>query len=76
MIYPYLTGKLNYALTGLGHGLKRRKLFPEDRQWVSIPFDLMPSILQVLQDMPWDLPAYQPEGPEFIKTLLNELSSR
>jgi len=72
-VYPYLTGELNYTITGLGHGMKRRKLFPEGRQLVSIPFDLMPSILQTLQEMPWDLPAYQPDGQEFVRQLVNEL---
>jgi len=72
-VYPYLTGELNYILTGLGHGMKRRKLFPEGMQIISIPFDLLPSMLQVLQDMPWVLPAYEPNGPEFIKRILIEL---
>jgi uncharacterized protein (DUF169 family) len=36
-IYPYLTGELNYNITGLGHGMKRRKLFPEGQQLISIP---------------------------------------
>ena len=72
-IYPYLTGELNYTMTGLGHGMKRRKLFPEGMQIVSIPFDLLPSMLQTLQEMPWVLPAYEPDGTEFVKRLLNEL---
>jgi len=72
-IYPYLTGELNYTITGLGHGMRRRKLFPEGMQIISIPFDLLPSILQTLQDMPWVLPAYQPDGIEFVKRLRNEL---
>jgi uncharacterized protein (DUF169 family) len=72
-VYPYLTGELNYAVTGLGHGMKRRKLFPEGRQLVSIPFDLLPSLLQTLQDMPWVLPAYRPDGLEFVRRLLVEL---
>ena len=71
--YPYLTGELNYAMTGLGHGMKRRNLFPEGRQLVSIPFDLLPSILQALQDMPWVLPAYEPDGNDFVKHLLMNL---
>jgi hypothetical protein len=71
--YPYLTGELNYAVTGLGHGMKRRKLFPEGRQILSIPFDLLSSMLQTLQKMPWVLPAYKPEGMEFVKGLLVEL---
>jgi uncharacterized protein (DUF169 family) len=72
-VYPYLTGELNYTMTGLGHGMKRRKLFPEGHQLVSIPFDLLPSILQTLQDMPWVLPAYKPDGMEFVKRLLVKL---
>jgi uncharacterized protein (DUF169 family) len=72
-IYPYLTGELNYTITGLGHGLKRRKLFPEGLQLVSVPFDLLPSLLQTLQDMPWVLPAYEPDGQEYVKQLLIEL---
>jgi len=72
-IYPYLTGELNYTMTGLGHGMKRRKLFPEGQQLLSIPFDLLPSMLQTLQDMPWVLPAYEPDGAEFVKRLCDEL---
>jgi uncharacterized protein (DUF169 family) len=72
-VYPYLTGKLNYNVTGLGHGMRRRKLFPEGRQIVSIPFDLLPSILKTLQEMPWVLPAYRPDGMQFVGRLLSDL---
>ena len=72
-VYPYLSGKLNYNVTGLGHGMKRRKLFPEGRQMISIPFDRLPSLLQTLQKMPWVLPAYKPDGMEFVGRLLTEL---
>ena len=72
-VYPYTTGELNYTVTGLGHGMKRRKLFPEGRQLISIPFDLLPSMLQTLQEMPWVLPAYEPDGKEFVQSLLSDL---
>jgi uncharacterized protein (DUF169 family) len=72
-VYPYITGELNYMMTGLGHGMKRRKLFREGQQLVSIPFDLLPSMIQTLQDMPWVLPAYEPDGPQFVKRLLAKL---
>ena len=72
-IYPYLSGELNYTIAGLGHGMKRRNLFPEGRQIISIPFDLLPSLLQTLQDMPWVLPAYKPDGLEFVRRLLDKL---
>jgi uncharacterized protein (DUF169 family) len=72
-VYPYTTGELNYTVTGLGHGMKRRKLFPEGRQLISIPFDLLPSMLQTLQEMPWVLPAYEPDGKKFVQSLLTDL---
>jgi len=72
-VYPYLTGELNYTTAGFGHGMKRRNLFPEGRQLISIPYDLLPSILQTLQEMPWILPAYKPDGMEFVRRLLIEL---
>jgi uncharacterized protein (DUF169 family) len=72
-VYPYLTGELNYTVTGLGHGMRRRKLFPEGQQLISIPFDLLPSMLQALRDMPWVLPAFEPDGPEFVSRLLVKL---
>ena len=72
-IYPYLTGELNYITTGFGHGMKRRKLFPEGQQLISIPFDLLPSMLQTLAHMPWVLPAYERDGQEFVKRLLIDL---
>jgi uncharacterized protein (DUF169 family) len=72
-VHPYVTGELNYTVTGLGHGMRRRKLFPEGHQLVSIPFDLLPSMLQALRDMPWVLPAYEPDGPEFVRGLLVKL---
>jgi uncharacterized protein (DUF169 family) len=72
-IYPYLTGELNYFITGLGHGMKRRKLFPEGRQIISIPFDMLSDMLQTLQVMPWVLPAFKPDGKEFVKRLVDKL---
>jgi len=73
LVYPYLTGELNYTITGLGHGMGRRKLFSEGQQLVSIPFDILPSVLKTLEDMPWVLPAYKHDGMEFVKRLLIEL---
>jgi hypothetical protein len=39
----------------------------------TIPFDLLPSLLQTLQVMPWMLPAYKPDGLKFVKRLLDTL---
>jgi len=72
-VYPYLSGELNYTISGLGHGMKRRELFPEGRQIISVPFDLLPSLIQTLQQMPWVLPAYKPDGLEFVRRLTDKL---
>lgn len=71
--YPYLTGELNYSITGLGHGMRRRKLFQEGRQIISIPFDVLTPLLETLRIMPWVLPAYEKDGLEFVGRLLGEL---
>jgi uncharacterized protein (DUF169 family) len=72
-VYPYTSGELNYTVTGLGHGMKRRDLFPPGRQLISIPFDLLPSIVGNLQEMEWILPAYKPDGLQFVGELLSKL---
>jgi uncharacterized protein (DUF169 family) len=76
LVHPYLTGEPNYVTTGLGHGIRRRKLFPEGRQLISVPYDLLLSLLHTLRDMPWVPPAYEPDGPEFVRRLLVELGQR
>jgi uncharacterized protein (DUF169 family) len=52
-IYPYLSGELNFTVTGFGFGMKARKLFPEGLILISIPWDLLPSMVENLQDMEW-----------------------
>jgi uncharacterized protein (DUF169 family) len=69
LVYPYLSGEMNYITTGLGFGMRRRKLFREGLKFISIPFDLLPSLLQTLQDMPWVPAPYKPDGLEYVKKL-------
>jgi len=52
-IYPYLSGELNFTVTGFGHGMKARKLFPEGLILMSIPYDLLPGMVKNLRDMKW-----------------------
>ena len=67
--YPYLSGEINFVSTGLGFGMKRRKLFPEGRQFISIPFGRLPPMMQTLREMPWVPRPYQPDGMEYVKRL-------
>ena len=52
-VYPYLSGELNFTITGFGHGMKARKLFPEGLILMSIPYDLLPDMVNNLRDMKW-----------------------
>lgn len=67
--YPYLKGEINFFTTGLGFGMRRRRLFPEGIQFVSIPFDQLPSILRTLREMPWVPAPFTPDGVEYVRQL-------
>jgi uncharacterized protein (DUF169 family) len=57
-MYPYVKGQVNMMVTGLHHGMKARNLFPEGLLFLSLPFDILPSVVNSLQVMEWDLPQY------------------
>jgi uncharacterized protein (DUF169 family) len=62
--YPYQTGKVNYIITGITFGLKRRMVYPEGLFLFSIPYDWIPTITQNLRQMDWVLPAYKDDTRE------------
>jgi uncharacterized protein (DUF169 family) len=68
-VYPYLNGEINFIPTGLGFGMRRRKLFPEGLHFVCIPYDRLPYMLQTLREMPWVPRPFQPDGPDYVKKL-------
>jgi uncharacterized protein (DUF169 family) len=55
-VYPYMSGELNYTITGLGYGMRIKKLLPEGLVLISVPYDLIPTLLDNLQEMDWVLP--------------------
>jgi uncharacterized protein (DUF169 family) len=54
-IYPYVSGELNFTMPGFSFGMKSRRLFPEGTLLISIPWDLLPSLVNNLKDMKWVL---------------------
>lgn len=72
-IYPYLTGELNYVVTGLSFGMRAKKVLKPGLQLISIPYVLLPTMLDNLKTMPWVLPSFQPDGDEFRKRLRTQL---
>ena len=71
--YPYITGEVNYLVTGLGYGMKVRKVFPENRQLISIPFDWLDTITQNLREMTWVLPGYTDQRDQFYQQVFKKL---
>jgi uncharacterized protein (DUF169 family) len=52
--HPYLTGEMNYTVTGLGFSMKARGVLPDGLMIISFPFDAIPSLIDNLQEMDWD----------------------
>jgi len=57
-IYPYQSGKVNYLIPEMIHGMKGRELFAEGAILISIPYQWIPTIAQNLQEMKMHLPSH------------------
>jgi uncharacterized protein (DUF169 family) len=64
--YPYISGKVNYAITGLGYGIKIRRVLPEGLMLISIPWDWIPTITQNLEDIDWVPGPFKDTYEEFL----------
>jgi len=71
-IYSYLTGEINFTVTGFGFGMKARRLFPEGRILLTIPWDRLSDILTNLAEMPW-VPESFALGPEGHKKKMQKI---
>ena len=71
-IYPYLTGEINLTVTGFGFGMKARRLFPEGRILMTIPWDRIGGVLQNLGEMEWTPESYL-IGPEAHKKKIQRI---
>ena len=57
--YPIISGKPNYIVTGLYHGLKRRKAYPAGLMMISVPFQKFAQFFRALEEMDWTLIAFR-----------------
>jgi len=73
LIHPYISGELNLTVTGLGSGMRARKVLPEGLLLISIPYDLLPMMIENLQDMEWVLQDYV-EGREAHRKKFEEIT--
>jgi len=68
-VHPYVSGELNFLVTGLHHGMKARNVFREGYLLISIPFDLLRTLVENLEDMRWDLPQYSWGKEEHVRRM-------
>jgi uncharacterized protein (DUF169 family) len=66
-LYPYLSGEMNLTVTGFGFGMRARQLFPEGQILISIPWDVLPGIIDNLKEMAWVPHSYTIGGAEHKK---------
>jgi uncharacterized protein (DUF169 family) len=52
--YPYLSGEINYGISGLGFSMKARQVLPEGLVILSIPSEQLCMMIDNLQEMEWE----------------------
>ena len=75
--YPYITGEMNYTVTGIGYGIRLQKILPEGLFLISVPYDLIPMLLDNLKTMDWVMPINKlndEERKEFAARIMGEIS--
>jgi uncharacterized protein (DUF169 family) len=77
-IYPFQSGKVNFIIPDMVHGMKARELFPKNSIVISIPYHWIPVIAQNLGEMTWHLPSHRSRKQylEEFGTILGELAEK
>lgn len=52
-LYALVHGEMNIIPTGVGFGMRSRRLFPEGMSLITIPWDKLPQIVSSLEEMEW-----------------------
>ena len=55
LVYPYMTGKINFVVPSFVHGLHGRQLWPSDTVVVGVPYQWVPTVIGNLGEMPLEL---------------------
>jgi uncharacterized protein (DUF169 family) len=59
LIYPFQSGKVNFIIPEMVHGMKGRELFPKESIVISIPYHWIPVMTRSLNEMKWELPSHE-----------------
>jgi uncharacterized protein (DUF169 family) len=52
--HPYLSGEMNYTVSGLGFSMKARGVLPDGLMIITFPFDTIASLIANLKEMEWE----------------------
>jgi uncharacterized protein (DUF169 family) len=77
-IYPFQSGKVNFIVPEMVHGMKGRELFSKGSIAISIPYQWLPTMVQNLKEMTWHLPSHNSkrEYLEEFGSILKDLSQQ
>jgi uncharacterized protein (DUF169 family) len=77
-VYPFQSGKVNFIIPEMVHGMKGRQLFPKDSVLISIPYHWIPTMTRNLEEMTWHLPSHRDREKylEEFKTILGDLAQK
>ena len=72
-IYPYLTGEVNYMVTGLDNGMYWRNVPPPGNILISIPYNVLSEVSQNLREMDWVLRSHSMDAEAYMKWNIEEM---
>lgn len=78
-IHPVVSGEMNFTITGLGLGMQKLDAFPPGLILISVPWNLLPTMTDNLQEMTWGDSEPAPGGDvhrQYFKRVLGELRQR
>ena len=52
--YPYVSGELNFGISGMGFSMKARDVLPDGLIIISIPSEMLSMMIENLQEIEWD----------------------
>jgi uncharacterized protein (DUF169 family) len=52
--HPYLSGEMNYTVSGLGFSMKARGVLPDGLMIITFPFDTISPLIENLKEMEWE----------------------
>jgi uncharacterized protein (DUF169 family) len=52
--HSYISGELNYCISGLGFSMKARHVLPDGLIIITIPSEMLPMMIENLEDMEWE----------------------